>query len=83
MWIYIVIIRKGVGTSMYTTNQMPPIDQISFSCMFLAAIPNSNNYFRSELSDSYPGDSKASSLSGQISIYRGVCVCEKFKTNDY
>lgn len=68
---------------MYTTNQMPPIDQISFSCIFLAAIPNSKNYFRSELSDSYPGDSKASSLSGQISIYKGVCVCEKFKTNDY
>lgn len=83
-WIHNVIMRKGVGTSMYTTNQMCPIDQTSFSCIFLAAIPNSNDYFRKELSDSYPGDSKLSNLSEQISIYGegGVCVCEKFRTND-
>lgn len=74
-WIHSVIIGKGVGTSMYTTNQMCPIDQTSFSCIFLAAIPNSKNYFRKELSDSYPGDSKLSNLSEQISIYGGrVCV---------
>lgn len=75
-WIHNVIIGKGVGTSMYTTNQMCPIDQTSFSCIFLAAILNSNNYFRKELSDSYPGDSKPSSFSEQISIYGG-CVCVK------
>lgn len=45
-WIHKVIIGKGVGASMYRTNQMCPIDQASFSWIFLAAIPNSNNYFR-------------------------------------
>lgn len=53
---------------MYTANQMYPIDQISFSCIFLAAVPNSNNYFGNELSDSYPGDSK---LSQNCPIFQG------------
>lgn len=74
-WIHNVIIGKGVGASMYRTNQMCQIDQASFSCIFLAAIPNSNNYFRKELSDSHPGDSKPSSLSEKFQYMGGrTCV---------
>lgn len=72
--------NKQMGsTSMCTAHQMCPTDHISFSSIFLAVVPNSNNSFRNELGDSYPGDPKLSDLSGQVSVYGRAC--EKFRTN--
>lgn len=64
---------------MCTAHHMCPIDHISFSCISLAAVPNSNNYFGNELGVSHPGDPTLSDLSGQPSAYG--CACEKFRTD--
>lgn len=63
---------------MYTTNQMCPIDQISFSCTSWLQSQTLNNYFRNELGDSHPGNSNPSNsfrASWNIrGVWCGVCV---------
>lgn len=62
---------------MYAANQMCPIDQISRSCIFLAAIPNSNNYLGMNLVIHIQETQTHPIFQGKFQYTEGGCVCVK------
>ena len=66
--------NKKRGWYIHVHNKPNVPNWSDFLFLYFPGCNPKHNYFRNELSDSYPGDSKPSNLSGQVSKCGGVCV---------